>query len=246
MAAEVQRRLLPPHAPRNAAATFAAFTLPARTIGGDYYDFLDLGGDQVGIAVADVSGKGISAALVMSVVQASLRVISSHRNLSLSQLAAQMNGFLYQSTGANRYATFFYAQVEARGQRLRYVNAGHNPPYLVRAANGTTAIIELCVGGTALGLFPEVAFQEADIDLRARDLLVAFTDGVPEALNSAGEEFGEERLKTVLRAGVGRAADEISTRLADTMRDWIGDAEQHDDLTFVVVAVNETKDEHTQ
>jgi sigma-B regulation protein RsbU (phosphoserine phosphatase) len=237
MAAEVQRRLLPPQAPRSFAATFAAFTLPARTIGGDYYDFLDLGGEQVGIAVADVSGKGISAALIMSVVQASLRVISSQRHLSLSQLAAQMNGFLYQSTGDNKYATFFYAQVEERGQRLRYVNAGHNPPYLVRCANGTTEIIELCVGGTVLGLFPDVEFQEADIDLRPGDLLVAYTDGVTEALNAAGEEFGNEKLKEVLRSAVGASADEISTRLADTMRDWIGNAEQYDDLTVVVAAV---------
>ena len=238
LAAEVQRRLLPPQAPRSAAATFAAFTLPARTIGGDYYDFLDLGGEQVGIAVADVSGKGIAAALVMSVVQASLRVISSHGNLSLSQLAEQMNGFLYQSTGANKYATFFYAQVDDHGHQLRYVNAGHNPPYLVRSANGATEIIELCVGGTVLGLFPETEFQEAAIDLRSGDLLVAFTDGVTDALNRAGEEFGEERLKEVLRAAVGAPADEISTRLADSMRAWIAGAEQHDDLTFVVVAVN--------
>ncbi len=238
MAAEVQRRLLPPQAPRSAAATFAAFTLPARSIGGDYYDFLDLGGDDIGIAVADVSGKGISAALVMSVVQASLRVISSYRNASLSQLAAQMNRFLYQSTGANKYATFFYAQVENRGRRLRYVNAGHNPPCLVRRGNGAPEIIELCSGGTVLGLFPEIEFQEAEIDLRAGDLLVAFTDGVTEALNPSGEEFGEQRLKDVLRAVVGAPADVISTRLADTMRAWIGAAEQHDDLTVVVVAVN--------
>jgi putative ABC transport system permease protein len=238
MAAEVQKRLLPPQAPRRAAATFAAFTLPARTIGGDYYDFLDLGGEQVGIAVADVSGKGISAALVMSVVQASLRVISSQRGSSLSDLAAQMNGFLYQSTGANKYATFFYAQVDERGQRLRYVNAGHNPPYLVRCTNATIGITELSVGGTVLGLFPDIEFQAADIELQPGDLLVAFTDGVTEALNAAGEEFGEDRLKEVLRASVGAPADAISKRLADTMRDWIGDAEQHDDLTFVVVAMN--------
>lgn len=237
-AAEVQKRLLPPQAPRSAAATFAAFTLPARTIGGDYYDFLDLRERQIGIALADVSGKGISAALVMSVVQASLRVISSQGTSSLSQLATAMNGFLYQSTGANQYATFFYAQVEERGQRLRYVNAGHNPPYLVRCANGAPEIIELSVGGTVLGLFPDVEFQEADLDLRPGDLLVAYTDGVTEALNAAGEEFGEERLKEVLRAAIGASADDISTRLADTMRDWIGDAEQHDDLTFLVVAVN--------
>ena len=238
MAAEVQRRLLPLQAPRSAAATFAAFALPARTIGGDYYDFLDLGGEQVGIAVADVSGKGISAALVMSAVQASLRVIASQRHLPLAQLAAQMNRFLYQSTGANHYATFFYAQVEERGRRLRYVNAGHNPPLLVRSANGVPEMIELRVGGTVLGLFPEVEFQEADIELRAGDLLVAFTDGVTDALNAAGEEFGDERLKEVLRAAVGASAGEVSERLAGTMRDWVGNAEQHDDVTFVVVAIN--------
>jgi putative ABC transport system permease protein len=240
MAAEVQKRLLRPQAPRNAAATFAAFTLPARTIGGDYYDFLDLGGEQVGVAVADVSGKGISAALVMSAVQASLRAISSQRTFSLSQLATQMNGLLYQSTDANKYATFFYAQVEARGQRLRYVNAGHNPPYLVRRANAVTEIFELRVGGTVLGLFSEVEFQEAEIDLQPGDLLVAFTDGVTDALNAAGEEFGEDRLKGLLRAtaGVGASAGEVSERLANTMREWIGHAEQQDDLTVVVVAVS--------
>jgi sigma-B regulation protein RsbU (phosphoserine phosphatase) len=246
MAAEVQRRLLPPQAPRSEAATFAAFTLPARAIGGDYYDFLDLEGEQIGIAVADVSGKGISAALIMSVVQASLRVISSQRVSCLSELVAQMNRFLYQSTGANKYATFFYAQLDDRCQRLRYVNGGHNPPYLVRCAHGTSEIIELNVGGTVLGLFPEVEFQEADIDLRAGDLLVAFTDGVTEALNSAGEEFGEQRLKGVLRAAIGAQAEEVSRTLADTMREWVGKAEQHDDLTFVVVAVNANGKWHTR
>jgi sigma-B regulation protein RsbU (phosphoserine phosphatase) len=237
MAAEVQKRLLPAQAPRRDAATFAAVTIPARTIGGDYFDFLDLGGEAVGIAVSDVSGKGIPAALVMSVVQASLRVISSQRHVSLSELAVQMNGFLYQSTAANRYATFFYAQVENCGKRLRYVNAGHNPPYLLRSAGGAPEIIELSVGGTVLGLFPQTEFQEAAIDLRPGDLLVAFTDGVTDALNIAGEEFGEERLKEVLRAALGAPADEVATMLGNTMRTWIGDAEQFDDLTFVVVTI---------
>jgi serine phosphatase RsbU (regulator of sigma subunit) len=241
MAAEVQRRLLPPQAPRSAAATFAGFTLPARTIGGDYYDFLDLGGEKVGLAVADVSGKGIPAALVMSVVQASLRVISSQPHIPLSQLAAQMNRFLYQSTGANHYATFFYAQVEERGRRLRYVNAGHNPPLLVRSADGAAEIIELPAGGTVLGLFPDIECQEADIELQPGDLLVAFTDGVTDALNPAGEEFGDSRLKNILRRAVGASAGEMSQRLAVAMREWMGNAEQHDDLTFIVVAVTTGK-----
>jgi sigma-B regulation protein RsbU (phosphoserine phosphatase) len=166
--------------------------------------------------------------------------------LSLSQLAAKMNGFLYQSTETNRYATFFYAQIEDHGRRLRYVNAGHNPPYLVRRSGARANIVELRTGGTVLGLFPEVAYEEGHIDLHPGDVVVAFTDGVTDALDYEGEEFGEERLKEVLRGAVGAPADQISTGLADAMRDWIGDAEQHDDLTFVVVAVNTTKEQHTE
>jgi sigma-B regulation protein RsbU (phosphoserine phosphatase) len=237
LAAEVQRRLLPPEPPSCEAATLAAFSLPARTVGGDYYDFLDLDRERIGIAVADISGKGIAAALLMSVVQASLRVISTEAEVPLSELAAKMNRFLFQSTGMNKYATFFYAQLENRSRRLRYVNAGHNPPYLVRRTD-RVEIMELQAGGTVLGLFPEVKYTEQRLDLRPGDLLVAFTDGVPEALNADGEEFGEERLKELLRDVVGREAAQVSARLADGMRDWIGSAEQYDDLTVVVVAVN--------
>jgi serine phosphatase RsbU (regulator of sigma subunit) len=239
LAAEVQRRLLPLQPPRCRAATLAAFTLPARTVGGDYYDFLDLPGERIGIAVADVAGKGIAAALLMSVVQASLRVISAEGDVpSPSQLAAKMNRFLYASTATNKYATFFYAQFEERGRRLRYVNAGHNPPYLMRRTEGRVETTELCVGGTVLGLFPEVKYEDADIDLCPGDVLVAFTDGVPEALNADGEEFGNERLKDLLREAVGAEAEEISSKLADRMRAWIAGTEQYDDVTFVVVAVN--------
>jgi len=217
LAAEVQRRLLPPRPPRCGSATLAAFTLPARTVGGDYYDFLDLPGDRIAFAVADVAGKGIAAALLMSVVQASLRVISADAELGASQLAAKMNRFLYASTtGTNKYATFFYAQLEDNGRRLRYVNAGHNPPYLTRRTAAGVETIELSAGGTVLGLFPEVEYEGSHIDLCPGDLVVAFTDGVTEALNAHGEEFGEGRLKDWLRAAVGAPAD---------------------DLTFVVVAI---------
>jgi serine phosphatase RsbU (regulator of sigma subunit) len=237
LAAEVQRRLLPPQPPSCETATLAAFSLPARTVGGDYYDFLDVGQQRIGIAVADISGKGIAAALLMSVVQASLRVISADTEVPLSELAAKMNRFLWQSTGMNKYATFFYAQLDNRSRRLRYVNAGHNPPYLVRRTEGVE-IQELQAGGTVLGLFPEVTYTEEAIDLCPGDLLVAFTDGVPEALNAEGEEFGEERLKELLRGAVGKEAAHVSATLAEGMRDWIGGAEQYDDLTVVVVAVN--------
>jgi predicted permease len=237
LAAEVQRRLLPPQPPQSQAITLTAFTMPARSVGGDYYDFLDLGGERIGVAIADVSGKGVAAALVMSVVQASLRVISQDKSLRVSELAARMNGFLHQSTGANKYATFFYAQVDC-GRRLQYVNAGHNPPYLVRRSSAGVEISELGVGGTVIGLFPQLTFEEAAVELSPGDVLVAFTDGVTEARNTADDEFGEERVKDLLRATAGLPAAQISSRLADEVRAFIGDAEQHDDLTFVVMAVN--------
>jgi predicted permease len=237
LAADVQRRLLPPEPPASKVATLAAFSLPARTVGGDYYDFLEQPGDQVGIAIADVSGKGIAAALLMSVVQASLRAVAAESEVSLSQLAVKLNGFLYRSSGTNKYATFFYAQIDQKALRLRYVNAGHNPPYLVRQTDSGVDIMELKVGGTVLGLFPEVEYEEAGVDLRTGDLFVAFTDGVTEALNPNGEEFGDERLKNMLCGTVGAPAQDIASKLRDTMQQWIGDAEQHDDLTVVVMAV---------
>ena len=238
LAAEVQRRLLPPEPPPCGSATLAAFTLAARTVGGDYYDFLVLPGERIGLAVADVSGKGIAAALLMSVVQASLRVISAESEVSAAQLAAKMNRFIYASTGANKYATFFYAQLEERTRRLRYVNAGHNPPYLVRRTEAGVEVNELGAGGTVLGLFPEVDYEDAHVDLRPGDLLVAFTDGVTEAVNAEGDDFGEERLKALLQESIGETAEDVSAKLSERMRQWGAGAEQHDDLTFVVVVMH--------
>ena len=138
LASEVQRRLLPEAPPRAEFADFAAISVPARRIGGDYYDFVELRDRGIGIALADVSGKGVAAALIMSVVQASLRLISSEGDVPPPRLVARMNEFIYRSTPASKYATFFYAQLDEQ-RRLRYVNAGHNAPYLLRAGRRSTA-----------------------------------------------------------------------------------------------------------
>ena len=244
LAAEVQRRLLPDAPPEIGSGVLAALSLPARSVGGDYYDFLDLGDQRIGIALADIAGKGVAAALLMAVVQASLRIVAAEKGLSLPALAARMNGLLHRSTNANSYATFFYAQLDERSRQLRYVNAGHNPPYLVRPLDGQPRpdtgpeIRELSIGGTVIGLFPQMSYEEATVDLRSGDVLVAFTDGVTEALNASEEEFGEERLKDLLRGIVHLPAPEISTRIAEGLRRWIKDTAQYDDLTFVVMKVN--------
>jgi len=243
LASDVQRRLLPDAPPRTACADFAALTVPARRIGGDYYDFVELGDGRLGIALADVSGKGVAAALIMSVVQTSLRIISSSGDLPPTRLVALINQFVYRSTPASKYATFFYAQLDERHRQLRYVNAGHNAPYLLRADRRATAtsepspIEELTVGGTVVGMFPETEYEEATVQLFPGDVLLAFTDGVPEAHNPANEEFGEQRLQTLLRQTAHLPADEISARIAAEMNQWIRDAEQYDDLTFIVMKV---------
>jgi predicted permease len=234
LAAEVQKRLLPDRPPDRSIASLAAVSLPARSVGGDYYDFIDLGDQRIGIALADVAGKGIAAALIMAVVQASLRIVAADGRTSLPELAEKINGFLHRSTGSNSYATFFYAQLDEQSRRLTYVNAGHNPPYLLREAE----IHELNVGGTVLGLFPQMTYEEATVALRPGDVLVAFTDGVIEALNASEEEFGENRLKELLREVIHLPAAEISARISATLRAWIKGTDQYDDLTFVVLKVN--------
>jgi len=181
--------------------------------------------------------------LIMSVVQASLRIISSEAGVQPPQLVARMNQFVYRSTPASKYATFFYAQLDEGCRRLRYVNAGHNPPFLLRAGPQPAAdpaaldIEQLSVGGTVVGMFPGMDYEEATVELSPGDVLLVFTDGVPEAHNEADEEFGEERLQEFLRQVAHLTADEISARISGEMRRWIGGAEQYDDLTFIVMKV---------
>ena len=243
LASDVQRRLLPDAPPRSECVDFAATSVPARRIGGDYYDFVELRDREIGIALADVSGKGVAAALIMSVVQASLRIISSEGGIAPPRLVARMNEFVYRSTPASKYATFFYAQLDEQGRQLRYVNAGHNAPYLLRAGRRSTddsaspEIEQLSVGGTVVGMFPEMGYEEATVELCPGDVLLVFTDGVPEAHNPENEEFGEERLQQLLRQTAHLPADEISARISDEMKNWIRDAEQYDDLTFIVMKV---------
>jgi putative ABC transport system permease protein len=245
LATEVQRRLLPESPPLMSGSSIDAFTLAARSVGGDYYDFLQVGEHRLGIALADIAGKGVAAALIMAVVQASLRILASENNISLPELAARMNRFLHRSTGSASYATFFYAQLDPLKRQLHYVNAGHNPPYLVRRLKATenpsagAPIEELATGGMIIGMFPSASYEESVIDLHPGDVLMAFTDGVTEALNPAEEEFGEERLKELLLRVAHLPIREITATVSKDLRAWIADAPQHDDITFVVLKIDE-------
>jgi len=247
LATEVQKRLFPEAWPQTTSIQLAGMCMPARGVGGDYYDFLDLGNRQVGVALADVAGKGIAAALIMSVVQASLRSLTDMRNGSLADLASRMNRLLHRSTGSNSYATFFYAQIDEGNHELRYVNAGHNPPMLLRGPGWNNALVpfvassanveELATGGTIIGMFAQASYEEARIELRTGDVLILFSDGVSEAHNPAEEEFGEDRLKELLRKVWHLPINEMCTAVTEDLKKWMLDAPQHDDLTFVLMKV---------
>lgn len=266
IATAVQRRLFPAAPPDVESLELAGVCHPARGVGGDYYDFILLDDHRVGIAVADVAGKGISAALLMSTVQASLRSQAPQVNGRLTELVSSMNRLLHVSTDAASYATFFYAQYDEVRRALTYVNAGHNPPLLVRAAtiskaHGASArgatvdgkpdatgelaesdasvvsISELTCGGPVIGAFDESGYEQETIALQSGDILIAYTDGVSEAFNALGEEFGEERLKETASVSAHLSAQELTDRIIDEVREWSGDTPQFDDLTLVVMKV---------
>ncbi len=239
LAAEVQRRLLPEAPPEARVVSLAAFTAAARNVAGDYYDFMRAGDHYLGVALADVSGKGVAAALIMSVVQASLRLIASDDRVPPRVLAARMNDLLYRSTRSNSYATLFFTRVDEWTKEMEYVNAGHNPPYLVRPApdGGAPTITELHTGGMVLGLFPDIEYEQAPVALQSDDVLFIYSDGVTESLSIDDIEFGEERLRGLLVAHHHLPAQALADVVADALRSWAAGATPHDDVTFVVMRV---------
>jgi phosphoserine phosphatase RsbU/P len=261
MATEVQQRLLPARPPTLEALELAGSSQSARGIGGDYYDFLELDESRTGICVADVAGKGVSAALLMSIVQALLRSQAS-TSKNLTELVTTINRLMTRSTGSQGYATFFYAQFDASTRALTYVNAGHNPPMLIRRRAEQEAVVQaasatvgeriakveaetiengqlnlLKTGGPVIGMFEHFTFDEETVQTEPGDVLVAYSDGLSEALNPAGEEYGEARIAEIAIEWSHHSAEEIAEKIKEDVRAWIADAPQHDDLTFVVAKV---------
>jgi sigma-B regulation protein RsbU (phosphoserine phosphatase) len=242
LAAEVQRRLLPERPPEGLAVELAGFCQPARGVGGDYYDFIKFDNQQLGIAIADVAGKGIAAALLMSTVQATLRSLSAgadangHANGSLAEMVTRLNRLLCNSTRGANYVTFFYAQFDPRTRRLAYVNAGHNPPLFFRASPSHD-FKALSSGGMFVGMFEHCGYEQDVVQMQSGDVLIAFTDGLSEALDTRGEEFDESRIRDALADSVGRPVHEIRDEMVRRVQAWCAGAPQHDDLTFLVMKV---------
>jgi sigma-B regulation protein RsbU (phosphoserine phosphatase) len=237
IAREVQERLFPQDHPTITGLDYCGACRPALGVGGDYYDFLLLPNERFGIAVGDVSGKGISAALLMASLQASLRGQAISGTKDLATLMSNVNRLVYDASSSNRYATFFYGQYEPQSRALSYVNAGHNPPMIFRRQEGEWSVLRLEEGGCVVGLLPNFPYTQASVTLQPGDLFVSFTDGISEAMNPAEEEWGEERMMLKIKECYGMSAADMLASLVKAADEFAGGAKQHDDMTLVVVRV---------
>ena len=240
IAREVQERLFPQRLPPIDGIDYSGACRPALGVGGDYYDFLTLANGDLGIAIGDVSGKGIAAALLMASLQASLRGQAMMGQGDLARLMKNVNQLVYEATPMNRYATFFYGQYNHDSRVFTYVNAGHNPPMILRRVqDGTTHVIRLETGGPVVGLFPNAPYQQASLVLEPGDVFVGFTDGISEAMNNEDEEWGEERLIPAVASNAGQSAAEMIPSLMAEADRFVSGAPQHDDMTLVVVKMRQ-------
>ena len=244
IAREVQAQLYPKTVPALQHLRITAGCNPARLVSGDYYDYQAIHDGTTGIAIGDVAGKGISAALLMATLQSSLRtqlracveraaMVGGTRGVdvvSTSKLVSQLNLQLYADTAPEKYATFFFGVYDDISGSLVYTNAGHLPPILIRQGEA----LPLAVNGMVVGAFPFAEYGESRVELQKDDLLLCYTDGITEPENEYGEMFGEDRLVEVVRRNADRDNEEIIAAIMDSVQQWTASPELQDDMTLLL------------
>jgi phosphoserine phosphatase RsbU/P len=234
LAAQVQRLFLPPGKPAIAGLEITGMMQPARGVSGDYYDYIPIDAHTIQVVIADVAGKGVPAALLMSATAAAMRLEANHDRNMLEQVE-RLNAGIHSLSDAERYVTLLIAEIDTHKRTIHYVNCGHNPALLFRAKTGTlTRMSSSC---PPIGLSPEEICELVSGDLMAGDVAVFYTDGVTEAENRLGEEFGLERLSAVVRRGSSRSAEDLMIDIYNTAADFCGD-NFDDDVTILVVKCN--------
>jgi sigma-B regulation protein RsbU (phosphoserine phosphatase) len=235
LARTVVESLLPRAFPLIEGFDIAGATIPMRDIGGDYYDFLDSLTDRLAVIIADVSGKGLAAALIMVSFRAYIQATIINE-FAMRVVMARVNRLIYQTTLGDRYITTFYGLIDPEHKRLLYINAGHNPPLLLHA-DGSSELLK--DGGLPLGVFENSRYSESVVNFRPGDILVLYTDGVTEAWNRKEETFGIERLERVVRQASDRRAHEICQAVTTAVREHSAEADgPQDDLTVSIIKVN--------
>jgi serine phosphatase RsbU (regulator of sigma subunit) len=238
-AKDVQQAFFPPDNLSIPCLPCETFYQPAHDIGGDYYDLISLQAGRWGIAIGDVSGKGIGAALIMASLQASLRAQALHPHSDLSALIADVNRLVFESSPTHFFASLFYAEYEPATRLLRYANAGHNAPIVVRPRNASCEIFRLDAVGMPVGIAANLQFPTTTFQCEVGDVLVAYTDGITEMENPKGEMWGEEMLLDVLRSSSRKDPEEIINSILDALSAFANGRRQRDDMTLVVLAVRE-------
>ena len=231
LAHSIQEKLLPRENPRFAGCTVGTFHIPTKQVGGDYFDVMKLSDRLICVAIADVSGKGFPAALLMANLQSAFRALMA-TELKLNQIVGRLNNIVYENTDFDRFITFFIAVYDSVERRLTYINAGHNYPFLLKE-NGS--VLRLEAGGLMLGVVPNVSYEVGTEEIAPENILYMFTDGVNEALNENGDQFSEERIEDLLRLNAGLDPDEILETVRKDVALFVGQAPQSDDITQLCV-----------
>ena len=226
----VQKALLPDDNPTLAGWSVWLFTRPANDVGGDLVDYINLDENRLGLALGDVAGKGLGAALLMSKLQSTLRAIAPEYN-SLSELGERINLIFCRDSLPSKFATLVYVELIQNSGAIRLLNAGHLPPLVLHGAN----VEELPHGAPALGLIKTSKFGESTVELDPGDIFVAYSDGVTEARNERDEFFGDQRLKAILGKSAGISPDRLGERILSTVDAFVGEAPRSDDLSLVII-----------
>ncbi|HXV77632.1 MAG TPA: PP2C family protein-serine/threonine phosphatase, partial [Candidatus Polarisedimenticolaceae bacterium] len=230
IAREVQLALLPRENPSLPGWSVWCYSRPANDVGGDLVDYIELDGFRHGVLLGDVAGKGLGAALLSAKLQATLRALVPEA-ASLDDLGRRTNAIFNRDGIANRFATLFYAELEYNSGQLRYLNAGHNPAYVVRPGG----VLKLTASSWPIGMLPEASYEECSIDLAPGDLLLAYSDGLTEARNASGEEFGAPRVERLLGEMRDLSPEQVGGRILREVDRFLGEARPSDDLSLVVL-----------
>ncbi len=231
LASQIQRDFLPKEKPESEKFEITGANVPCYQVGGDYFDFIDIDPERIGITIADVSGKGVSASLLMASLRAALQS-EVHSEYDIEKMVKKLNDFVHRSSSTNKFITFFFSELNKKTCELKYINAGHNPPLIIdRKGN----VRRLESSGFCLGMFPNIDYKMEQLNFGVGDTALLFTDGITESRNKDNEEFEEQRLIQMLKKNTKIGAQDLMDKINQELEEFTMGTEQMDDQTIIVI-----------